>query len=209
MSCATRMVLVFAASTLLLRAIVTAPVAMLFVWVVEVNVIIFKEVCCGFGAQLDLAWQKVTIVDIVMLPSVADSVVRVVLHDYISHAWMIILARLVQSPLRLPMLLHLLGHLLISIPTVIISLHSRLVLLIHCLVCLLDERCKFLWIASFRIALAATILPLLSSSHLLLLILKKLIHRLEVLNELLFLAHVSLSLSLALWVRSGLPKHVL
>ena len=209
MSCATRMVLVFAASTLLLRAIVTAPVAMLFVWVVEVNVIIFKEVCCGFGAELDLAWQKVTIVDIVMLPSVADSVVRVVLHDYISHAWMIILARLVQSPLRRPMLLHLLGHLLISIPTVIISLYSRLVLLIHCLVCLLDERCKFLWIASFRIALAAAILHHLCPPHLLLLILKKLIHRLKMLNELLFLAHVPLSLSLAFCVRSGLPKHVL
>ena len=172
MSRATRMVLVFAASTLLLCAIVTAPVAMLFVWVVEVNVIIFQEVCCGFGARLDLAWQKVTIVDIVMLPSVADSVVRVVLHDYISHAWMIILARLVQPSLRLPMLLHLLGHLLISIPTVIISLYSRLVLLIHCLVRLLYERCKFLRIASFRIALAAAIVHLLCPSHLLLLILK-------------------------------------
>ena len=194
------MVLVFAASALLLCAIVTAPVAMLFVRVVEVNVIIFQEVCCRFGAELDLAWQKVTIVDIVMLPSVADSVVRVVLHDYISHAWMIILARLVQSSLRLPMLLHLLGHLLISIRTVIIRLYSRLVLLVHCLVGLLDERCKFFRIASFRIALAAAILLLLSPPHLLLLILKKLIHRLQVLNELPFLAHVPLSLSVAFCV---------
>ena len=168
MSCATLMMPVLAASTLLLCAIVAAPVAMLFVRVIKVNVIIFKEVCCGLGAELDLAWHEVTIVDIVMLPSIADRVVRVVLHDYIPHAWMIILARLVQSSLRRPMLLHLFGHLLISIPTVIISLYSHLVLLIHCLLCLLNERSKFLRVASFCTAFAAGVLH-----HLLLLILKK------------------------------------